>query len=231
MTGVATTPDPRAPYFELATIYLVVAGIVFLLVVLALAITSFRDRESRGKSPSSRKASPRLEMGFAVVLGAIAAGLLWQTYTAMGRIDAVRPANATAAAGAAPAAPGAMTVRIVAAKWNWRFEYPGGVVQQGTPGRPAVLVVPASVPIRFELTSTDVAHAFWIPAAKYKYDAYPGRTNVFDMAFAPGVDYANDRCSEFCGEYHALMTFGVDVRPRAAFDAWLRDRRAQVAAR
>jgi len=227
----AATPDTRGPYFDLAAVYLLVAGAVFLIVCLALAIPVFRDRASRGRSPSPRRSSPRLELGYAVLLGIVAAALLWRTFETMGEIDPVGPRSASAAprAPGGAAAAGSLTVRVVAAKWNWRFEYPGGVVEQGTVGRPAVLVVPARQAVRFELTSLDVAHAFWIPAAKYKFDAYPGRTNVFDMAFEPGVDYANDRCSEFCGQYHEQMVFSVKVLEPSAFDAWLRARRAQVA--
>lgn len=92
-----------------------------------------------------------------------------------------------------------------------------------------MLVVPSGGPVRFRLSTLDVVHAFWIPAARYKYDAIPGRTNVFDMRFEEGVAYDSARCSEFCGEYHDQMTFGVDVRPPGEFRAWLRAR--QEAAR
>ena len=34
-------------------------------------------------------------------------------------------------------------------------------------------VVPAGEAVRFNLTSADVIHAFWIPALRYKHDADP----------------------------------------------------------
>ncbi|MEA2129794.1 MAG: cytochrome c oxidase subunit, partial [Solirubrobacteraceae bacterium] len=86
------------------------------------------------------------------------------------------------------------------------------------------LVVPAGAPVRFRLTSRDVVHALWIPELRAKYDAMPGYTNIFDLRFALGGDYATARCSEFCGEQHDRMLLRVDVRAPAAFDAWLRGR-------
>jgi cytochrome c oxidase subunit 2 len=105
---------------------------------------------------------------------------------------------------------------VIAAKWNWRFAYPGGVAEQGAG--------PDSLP-------TLVVHAFWIPAARYKYDALPGRTSIFDMRFDPDVEYDSARCSEFCGTYHATMRFAVDVRPPEAFQAWLVRRQAEAGRR
>lgn len=223
----AANPDTRVPYFELSSVYVPVAIAVFVIVSVMLATPVLRHRASRGRSPSRRASAPRLEAGYAIALAVIAGLLVWRTFAAMGAVDPVTPARASAT-GASAAAPSGLTVRVVAAKWNWRFEYPGGVVQQGEGRRPAVLVVPANRAVAFRLTSLDVAHAFWIPAAKYKYDAYPGRTNVFDMAFEPGVDYDGNRCSEFCGQYHEQMTFDVDVRSPAAFDAWLAAQRREA---
>jgi cytochrome c oxidase subunit 2 len=73
-------------------------------------------------------------------------------------------------------------------------------------------------------------HAFWIPEARFKYDAIPDRTNTFDLLFDPGVAYRDDRCSEFCGEYHEQMRFRVAVKAPAAFRAWLRARQGEAAA-
>jgi cytochrome c oxidase subunit 2 len=196
--------------------------------VLTLVVILVRDRAREGgPPPSARSSAVRLEIGYAVLLALVAAFLVWRSF------DAVHRVNQTVAR-AAPA-PGAgsagLTVGLQAAKWNWRFTYPGGVVEQGEgPARLPTLVVPAGQPVRFRLTSVDVVHAFWIPEARFKYDAIPGRTNTFDLRFDAGIDYRDDRCSEFCGQYHEQMRFRVAVKAPAAFRAWLRARQAQVAA-
>jgi cytochrome c oxidase subunit 2 len=219
--------DTRSAFSGLFDLYVPIAAGVFAFVVLVLAVILVRDRARPGRAPSRRASAPRLELAYAVALALISAFLVWRSFDAVHRTDGVT-ARAAAAPGAGPAG---LTIGAVAAKWNWRFEYPGGVAEQGAgPDRLPTLVVPAGQPVRFRLTSLDVVHALWIPAARAKYDAVPGRTNVFDLLFEPGVDYTDDRCSEYCGQYHEQMQFRVSVRPPAAFRAWLRARRRQAGA-
>lgn len=221
MATAASTADTRGEFSELLSLYAPVAAAVFLLVCAALAFVLVRDRARPGRTPSRRTRATGLEIAYVVGLALIAAVLAWRTLDGVREVDAVTD-RAIAAPGAGPAG---LTVDVVAAKWNWRFQYPGGVVQQGeSPDDPAVLVVPSGGAVRFRLTTRDVVHAFWIPAARYKYDAIPGRANVFDMRFDEGVEYDASRCSEFCGQYHDQMTFDVDVRPPEEFRAWLRGR-------
>lgn len=217
----------RGVFDRLANVYLPVALVVIGLVLAALTVVAVRFRARPGREASTRSASPKLEMAYAVGLAVVAGLLLWQTYVAMRDIDLVAE-RASAASGAERPA---LTVGIVASRWNWRFSYPGGVVQTGDGrGGFANLVVPAGQPVRFRLSALDVEHAFWIPALRYKFDAVPGAVNVFDLRFAPGLDYSTARCSEFCGEYHDQMRFRVTVMAPDAFRRWLRVRQAIVGA-
>jgi cytochrome c oxidase subunit II len=219
--------DTRSAFSSLFDLYVPIAGGVFAIVVLVLAVILVRDRARAGRVASRRSSAPRVELGYAVALGLIAAFLVWRSFDVVHRVDGVT-AHAVQAPGAGP---GGLTVGLVAAKWNWRFVYPGGVVQQGDgPHHLPALVVPAGEPVRFRLTSLDVVHSFWIPEARFKYDAIPGRANVFDLVFQPGTAYRDDRCSEFCGQYHEQMRFTVSVRAPAAFAAWLRARQRQAEA-
>jgi cytochrome c oxidase subunit 2 len=220
--------DTRGAFSGLFDLYVPVAAGVFATVVLVLIVIVVRDRaRPGGRAPSRRAEAPRLEIGYAIGLAVVAAFLLWRT------LASVHGENQTVARAApAPrAGPAGLTIAVQGAKWNWRFTYPGGVVQQGEgPSRLPALVVPAGQPVRIRLTSADVVHAFWIPEARFKYDAIPGRTNTFDMLFDAGIRYTNDRCSEFCGQYHEQMRFTVDVKAPAAFRAWLRARQREAAA-
>jgi cytochrome c oxidase subunit 2 len=220
-----TVTDTRGTYDSLAALYVPVAAVVFGLVLLALVVVAVRFRAGRGHAPSRRSHSPRLEIAYAVVLGVISGVLVWRSYVALSEAD---PLPAQAAGDPHPSArQPSLTIAIAASRWNWRFTYPRGVVQTGDGHtRYPVLVVPDREPVRFRLTSLDVIHALWFPALRAKYDAVPGRTNIFDLAFERRLDYSTVRCSEFCGDYHDQMRVRVDVRPRAAFDAWLRNRQA-----
>lgn len=219
--------DKRSAFSGLFDLYVPIAAGVFAIVVLALVVVLVRDRARAGRSPSRRSSAPTIELAYTVVLACIASFLVWRSFDAVHRVNGV-VAHAAPAPGAGPAG---LTVAVTAAKWNWRFAYPGGVVEQGAgPDQLPTLVVPGGEPVRFRLTSLDVVHSFWIPQARYKYDAIPGRTNVFDLAFDPAVHYTNNRCSEFCGQYHEQMRFSVHVLDPAAFRAWLRARQQQAAA-
>lgn len=218
--------DTKSAFSGLFDLYVPIAAGVFALVVLILAVILVRDRARAGSAPSPRTSAPRLELAYVLTLALISAFLVWRSFDAVHRVDGVT-AHAASAPGAGPAG---LTIGAVAAKWSWRFDYPGGVAVQGAgPDRLPTLVVPAGQPVRFRLTSLDVVHALWIPAARAKYDAIPGRTNVFDLLFEPGVDYGDDRCSEYCGQYHEQMRFRVAVRAPAAFRAWLGARQHEAA--
>jgi cytochrome c oxidase subunit 2 len=213
--------DTRGPYDQVASLYVPIAAAVFVVVVLVLAVIAVRYRARPGRVPSARQSAPRLEIAYALALAAVAALLLWRSFTAMSDSDSV-VARAAPAAGAGGAG---LEIGVVASRWNWRLTYPGGVVQTGDGRtRPATLVVPAGRPVRFRLTSRDVVHALWVPELRAKYDAMPGYTNVFDLRFDAHGDYSTVRCSEFCGDLHDEMLLRVDVRAAAAFQVWLHGR-------
>lgn len=226
---MATGTDTRAPYQQLVSLYVPVAAVVFALVVFALVVVAVRFRAAPGGAASARTQAPRLEVAYVVVLVVIATLLLWRSFAEMS--PASTP-SATHGAATASGGPGALTVAIVASRWNWRVLYPGGLVQTGDGhGRIATLVVPANQAVRFRLTSSDVVHALWIPALRVKYDAMSRYVNTFTLRFAQGLDYSTVRCSEFCGELHDQMRMRVDVRSPADFDSWLRTRTEALRAR
>jgi cytochrome c oxidase subunit 2 len=211
----------RQAFGDLWAIYAVVAGVVFLAVVGLLAISL----QTKAAGEPDRASSPRLEIAYTVALAVVAGLLIWRSFVA---IDSAEPAalSSTTAGGDGRTEP---TISVVASRWAWRFDYGAGVVQEsGSLDRPTTLVVPGGKPVRFELRSRDVVHAFWVPAQRTKYDATPGRTHVFEMRFDEDVDYDSARCSEFCGTYHDLMTFNVRVLEPHAFETWLTQRREEA---
>jgi cytochrome c oxidase subunit 2 len=202
--------NTRDVYDGLAALYVPIAAAVFALVVLALVWLVWRGR--RRAEPRGPEESNRVEAVYAAVLAAIAAVLIVATYRALDRENA-------RAAGAP------VVVRVVAAKWDWRFEYPGGRVEVGAPnGAPAQLTVPAGEPVEFRATSLDVIHAFWVPAMKFQRQITPGRDTTFRLEFPrPGFG-TSGTCSFFCGLEHARMRFSVRVLARDEYDAWVRGR-------
>jgi cytochrome c oxidase subunit 2 len=86
--------------------------------------------------------------------------------------------------------------------------------------------------VRFEISSRDVIHSFWIPELRFKRDAFPNRVTDFDLVFDPGVT-TTGRCAEFCGLGHDRMDFQVVSMQPNAFVRWLEahERRARRLAR
>ena len=113
------------------------------------------------------------------------------------------------------------TVRVVGFKWSWGFNYlDENVFDSGTPDFIPTLVLPVDEKVRFELTSPDVIHSFWVPAFLFKMDVIPGKTNVFELTPNKLGTFAG-KCAELCGTYHSGMLFNVKIVERPEFEAYV----------
>lgn len=207
-TEALSTVDPAGPAADMiATLWwvmLVGAIAIFLLVAVQLVL-AFRRRED----VSGPEADARLErvwihgfgLGFPLTLLAALTGYGLH----VGERLLPRPGAE------------AVTVRVEAAQWEWRFSY------EDAPGRmtQGVLHIPARRPVNVEITTADVIHSFWVPRLAGKLDAIPGHVNVLRIeADAPG-DYAGVS-AEFSGRGYAAHRFIVRAHDEAAWDAFLR---------
>jgi cytochrome c oxidase subunit II len=199
--------DTLHDYQRVEHVFLPVAVAVFFVFSGAILLAAVRGRR-RAEPRRGRSSRPVLEGMYVAVL-AVAAGLLvWVSFSSE---DDVR------AASGAPA----LRVRVVAAKWRWRFEYPAQrIAVQGTETRVPTLVVPAGRDIEVTGESLDVVHGFWIPAVRFQRELFAGRPATFRLRFQRPGFLSSSRCSFFCGLHHQDMRFGVEVLSTSAFRRW-----------
>lgn len=203
----------RREYDALASVYLPIAIGVFAIFTVLIVGSVLRYRRRPPEEASKAHENNPLETGYALMLTAVVAFLLYLTFHTEHRIDTVslrqRPA---------------LTVDVTAAKWEWEFTYPAyGITHfSGTTGRQP-LVVPQNEPIRFNLASQDVMHAFWVPELEFKRDLIPGAVERVVLAFTHTGLYRG-QCAEFCGLRHPEMVFNVRVLSPSRFTAWARSR-------
>ena len=70
------------------------------------------------------------------------------------------------------------------------------------------LFLPARMPVRALVTSTDVLHCWAVPSLGVKLDACPGRLNQTSRFIKrEGIYYG--QCSEICGVNHGFMPIGI----------------------
>ena len=201
----------RDEFQDLFSIYAPIAAAVFAVVLLgyiAIVVRFRRRRDRPAEDPPQPSDRWRWELAYAAVLAVIAAVLITLTLRANDRVTELS------------ANPG-LTIDVTAFKWQWAFSYRDrGVEVVGREGETPTLTVPSDTTVRFTLRSNDVIHAFWIPYARFKRDAFPNRTTEFDLTFDdPGVH--EGICAEFCGLDHTIMRFDVDVLSPDEFDGWL----------
>jgi len=111
------------------------------------------------------------------------------------------------------------TVNVVGFRWSWAFNYTDeDVYDVGTPFQFPTLYLPVDENVRFDLTSPDVAHSFWVPDFLMKMDVIPGKLNQFQVTPNKVGEYAG-KCAELCGVDHSRMLFNVKVVPRAEYEA------------
>jgi cytochrome c oxidase subunit 2 len=125
-------------------------------------------------------------------------------------------------------------VQVVAFKWQWEFDYRDGIGAQaqttvstvGSADVIPLLVLPIGEKIRFEETSKDVIHSFWVPELLFKRDVFPGNVrNTFEVTLDKTGRYVG-RCAELCGTYHAFMQFELVAVTQDQFKTYMDARKA-----
>lgn len=109
---------------------------------------------------------------------------------------------------------------VTAKMWDWDFKYENGTITD-------TLYVPVGKTLKFNITSLDVLHSFYIPAFRIKEDAVPGRngyvvitpleTGVYDIA-----------CAEYCGVNHWDMYKKFVVMEQDEYYAWVESQNGDI---
>jgi len=135
-------------------------------------------------------------------------------------------------------------VNVIAEQWTWEFQYPQypvtssaaafrHVTEVGAMWSPdaktqhlPLLVIPENETVRFNLTSLDVIHGFWVVPFEFKRQVIPGFKNRFTVTPDKTGSFIG-RCSELCGVYHGRMLFRIRIVTPAQFRSWINGQQAQ----
>ena len=217
-------------------IVLYVAIPIFLLVEGTLIWTLVKYRARRGgPEPAQVRGNTPLEVGWTlgaalilVVLGAVTFIYLGDIKNppASGPDGLARGVEVASIDQPAPPRSGgkALEIGVNGQQYLWRYDYPGGEVF--TYHR---LVVPTDTTVVLKITSSDVAHSWWIPKLGGKADGVPGHTNDTWFKISKAGVYKG-QCAELCGSGHADMRAEVEAVPPAEYEAFLERQAADIKA-
>lgn len=107
------------------------------------------------------------------------------------------------------------TIDVVGHQYWWDVRYPDQNVITANE-----IHIPVGEPVRFQLTSADVIHSFWVPELHGKIDMMPGTTTSITITADEPGRYRG-QCAQLCGVQHANMAMYVVAQEPAEFDAWL----------
>jgi cytochrome c oxidase subunit 2 len=182
----------------------------FVVAVLIYSVFRFRDRgEAEVEAPSERSTGTVYMIWLGITSVLAIAILVHPGITGLAEIRG----NPTAE----------LEIQVVAEKWNWDFTYP----QYGITLRNATeLVLPVDMRVKFDVTSTDIIHSFWIPAFRMKIDAVPGLNTVMYVTTTRTGSFEDEgnvrvQCAELCGTGHARMRTSLVILERDEFEDWI----------
>jgi cytochrome c oxidase subunit 2 len=202
-----------------------IAGLLVGAVVWGMIVWAVIFHRKRGdKLPPQVRYNMPIEILYTVVPFVLIAVLFYYTAKDENTVDAI-PSNP------------AVTVNVVGFQWSWEFQYPQyKVTTDGQMWNPSetnaqnendlpLLVIPEGESVNFNLTSTDVIHAFWVPEFLFKRDVVPGHPNHFSVTATKTGTYIG-HCSELCGLYHSRMLFTLKIVTPAQFKTWIAQEQA-----
>ena len=106
-------------------------------------------------------------------------------------------------------------VQVIGHGWWFEVRYPDHDIVDANE-----IHVPAGSVVRFELSSSNMIHSFWVPRLGGKRDQLPDHPTELRLeASRPGVYHGT--CTEYCAGQHARMAFRLVAHPPDDFQQWL----------
>ena len=228
--AVTPTMENIAWFHDIILLPLITVISLFVLGLMAYVILRFR--ESRNPVPSRTTHNTLVEVLWTAIPTVILVLIAIPSFRIMYENDRIEQAD--------------MTLKTIGRQWYWSYQYPDhgdfefdsniipdgeidaskGQLRQLSVDNPVYLPVGKNIRILF--ASSDVLHAWALPAAGVKMDNVPGRINETWMRIEKeGVYYG--QCSELCGTGHGYMPIEVRAVSQEAFDAWVEKAREDYA--
>jgi cytochrome c oxidase subunit II len=199
--------NTRHEFYGLLSIYEAILLFWVAVIVLAVAYALVRSTRRSPEQASRREKAHAVEILYALVIAAFVAVLSFYTFRTEDRVDRV-------------SAHPALTIHVTGFQWGWRFTYGGGASVVGDQNAPPTAAVPVGSTVRFDGTSRDVIHSFYVPDMRFKADVNPGQTHRWDFLF-PHAGIYEGECAEFCGLNHTGMSFRIAAMTQSRFESWL----------
>ena len=130
-----------------------------------------------------------------------------------------------------------MTVSVTGHQWYWEYAYqsvpnldytsymiPDDKLQPGQIRRLSVdhpLVLPVGKKIKFDISSGDVLHGFYLPSLGVQKYAIPG-TVVSSWTMIPKAGTYYGQCNQICGLNHDAMPIEIKAVPMQDYLAWVK---------
>jgi cytochrome c oxidase subunit 2 len=134
-----------------------------------------------------------------------------------------------------------MTVTVTGHQWYWEYSYnsvpgldyssymvPDKDIKPGEIRRLSVdhpMVVPVGKKIKFNITSNDVLHGFYLPSLGVQKYAIPGTIQT-SWTIIPKAGTYYGQCNQICGLNHDAMPLEIKAVPMADYLAWVKDAQA-----
>jgi cytochrome c oxidase subunit II len=118
-----------------------------------------------------------------------------------------------------------LTICVTGRQFIWRYTYGADcnkrAWQDRLPYSYQEMEVPAGETVNLVIQSSDVIHAWWIPALGGKVDAVPGFTTYTWFKALHANELYHGQCAQLCGRQHAFMTALVKVVTPQQYTAWI----------
>jgi cytochrome c oxidase subunit 2 len=124
-----------------------------------------------------------------------------------------------------------LRINVEAKQFGWRFIYPDSNPTDSiddSVSSSTTMYMPVNYPVRLDMQSEKVLHAFWVPAFRVKQDILPGTSRMlwFEAILEGEFEI---KCAELCGAGHSEMRGMVIVQTQEEFDSWLASERQKKA--
>lgn len=198
--------DGRMASIDNVFVTLIVASVPFFMIIvgiMALILLQFRAKpdDAPDKDGAAYHGSTKIEIVWTTIPAIVVVSLGFYAWYILDKVEAAQPNS--------------MTIKVIGQQFAWNYQYPEQKIKTG-----GDLVVPINRPLYFEMTSADVIHSFYVPAARVKRDVADGFTTR--IRFRPEkLGSYPIVCAELCGAGHATMRGTLRVVTDAEFTKWV----------